>query len=155
VNLTAYDLAQRFVGVIRERPGSEEDEPFVLWCLELVGMPSPHDEVPWCSAFANGIAWLLRLPRSKSPMARSWLGVGKPVNPSEAKVGYDVVIFKRGEGEQPGPENLSAPGHVAFYAGQEAGAILALGGNQGDAVTIARFSRDHLLGIRRLYEDAA
>jgi uncharacterized protein (TIGR02594 family) len=108
------------------------------------------DDVPWCSAFMNYIAWLLRLPRSKSLQARSWLAVGRPVNVEEAEAGFDVVILKRGEGQQPGPDVLNAPGHVGLFAGREADVVLLLAGNQSDAVNVQRFSASQILGIRRL-----
>jgi uncharacterized protein (TIGR02594 family) len=112
-------------------------------------MDSP-DETPWCSAFVNGIAWELRLPRSKSARARSWLNVGVPVWINEARPGSDVVVLKRGTGIQPGPEVIEAPGHVGFFAGLQDSRVLVLGGNQGNQVTIASFHLDRLLGIRRL-----
>ncbi len=146
--MTAYDLAQRYVG-IREIAGNK-DHPLVQWWLSLCGLPDSHDEVPWCSAFANGMAWELRLPRSKSAMARSWLQVGVPITPHLAAAENDVVILKRGEEPQPGPEVINAPGHVGFFAGLEGGEVLVLGGNQGDAVSIARFNVNKVLGIRRL-----
>ena len=148
IETSAYELAQRFVGEIRERPG-EKDHPFIVWCHSLCGLDAA-DEVPWCSSFANGIAWILRLPRSKSASARSWLAVGVPVNHSEAVPGFDVVILKRGEGEQPGPEVLNAAGHVGFFGGFESGRVLVLGGNQGDQVSVAPFPMSSILGIRRL-----
>lgn len=143
--MTAYDLAQRFVGEIKEQPG-DKDHPFIVWCLSLTGI-NGHDEVPWCSAFLNGICWMLRLPRSKSAMARSWLSVGTAVN--SPQIG-DVVVLKRGEGEQPGPEVLNAPGHVGLYAGRSGRDIAVLAGNQGNAVTVAAFDSDRVLGYRRL-----
>jgi len=149
IELTAFSLAQRFVGEIQERAG-EKDDPFILWCLESCGLKDSHDEVPWCSAFANRIAWLLRLPRSKSARARSWLEVGIPLTTMEAVCGFDIVVLKRGAEPQPGPEVIDAPGHVGFFAGSEGGRVLVLGGNQGDAVTVASFARDSMLGIRRL-----
>jgi uncharacterized protein (TIGR02594 family) len=134
---------------IKEIPGSK-DNPQVVAMLRLDQSGDLKDEVPWRSAFVNYVAWLLRLPRSKSLAARSWLQIGSVVNLNEAEVGFDVVIFKRGEGEQPGPEVVNAPGHVGFYAGKEGTDILVLGGNQGDRVSIARFAADKVPGIRRL-----
>ena len=69
MNITAFELAQRFVGV-KEIPGSESN-PMVLSMLRLDQAWPEGDEVPWCSAFVNYIAWLLRLPRSKALNARS------------------------------------------------------------------------------------
>jgi len=148
IELTAFDLAQRFVGV-SEVAGSTAN-PQVLAMLRLDEKWPKHDEVHWCSAFANYVAWLLRLPRSKDLRARSWLSVGQSVNLDEAEVGFDVVILKRGPGTQPGPEVIDAPGHVGLFAGREGDEILVLGGNQTDSVNVSRYPSSQLLGIRRL-----
>lgn len=146
--MTAFKLAERYIG-IKELSGSK-DHPLIQWWLSLCGMGTESpDETPWCSAFVNGIAWELRLPRSKSAAARSWLAVGTAIALDDARVG-DVVILKRGASPQPGPEVLRAPGHVGFFAGLEASSVLILGGNQGNAVGLARFSRNDVLGVRRL-----
>lgn len=121
----------------------------VLSMLRLDNSWPEEDAVPWCSAFANYVAWLLRLPRSKSLRARSWLLVGQSVEEAP-EVGFDVVILKRGGGDQPGPEVIEAQGHVGFYAGRENGRVLVLGGNQGDEVNIRAYDPDRVLGIRRL-----
>jgi uncharacterized protein (TIGR02594 family) len=148
IELTAYDLAMRFVGM-REVPGTGSN-PAVLAMLKLDQTWPEGDEVAWCSGFANYICWLLRLPRSKSLRARSWLGVGASVALHEAEAGFDVAILSRGE-NAPGPEVLDAPGHVGFFSGWEQNQrILLLGGNQGDSVNVAPFDATRLLGIRRL-----
>lgn len=158
--MNPFDLASRFVGEVTELPG-KQDAPFIQWCFEACGYgPDTADEVPWCSAFANRIAWICRLPRSKSARARSWLTVGEVIPASNAEPGFDVVILKRGGGNQPGPEVIAAPGHVGFYAGYEPpqaptfdkpeGRILILGGNQSDGVTVTGFDAARILGIRRL-----
>lgn len=147
--MTPFDLAQRYIG-IKELPGGK-DNPLIQWWLSLCGFSTDSpDEVPWCSAFVNGIAWELRLPRSKSAAARSWITVGVPIPIHEARPGNDIVILKRGEGDQPGPEVLAAPGHVGFFAGLYGPRVYVLGGNQGDAVTIAPYPVERILGIRRL-----
>ena len=64
--------------------------------------------------------------------------------------GFDVVILRRGGGDQPGPEVLDAPGHVGFFAGHEDPNVLLLGGNQGDSVSVAPFAAARILGVRRL-----
>jgi uncharacterized protein (TIGR02594 family) len=148
MNITAYDLAQRFVG-IKEVPG-QVSNPAILAMLKLDQKWPEDDSVPWCSAFVNYIAWLLRLPRSKSLRARSWLQVGLPIKGNDANPARDVVILQRGKGKQPGPEVIKAPGHVGFFAGWEADFVLILGGNQADTVNIASYSLERILGIRRL-----
>ncbi len=155
-NATPFDFAQRMIGEVVEIPGKAH-APFIQWCFESCngyGSDTP-DEVPWCSAFANRVAWIFRLPRSKSAAARSWLLVGTPVALADARVGYDVVILKRGGGGQPGPEVTSgAPGHVAFFAGVDRvdapSMVSVVGGNQSNGVTVASFPVERVLGVRRL-----
>ena len=140
--MTLYDLAQRFVGEVRERPGMQ-DEPFIQWCHASCSLsPDTPDEVPWCSSFLNRTAWILRLPRSKSAAARSWLQVGTPLALKEACPAYDVVILKRGTNP--------AQGHVGLFAGCEGDRVLLLAGNQGDGVSIASFPVADVIGVRRL-----
>lgn len=152
MEITAFALAQRYVG-IRELSAQGKDHPLISWWMSLCGLAlDTPDEIPWCSGYPNGIAWELRLPRSKSAAARSWLGVGTPVSLAEAAVGWDVVILTRGAGAQPGPDVLHAPGHVGFFAGWRDGDgwVLVLGGNQSNGVTIQAFDPARILGMRRL-----
>lgn len=147
MNITAYGLAQRYVGV-REF-GEDGDHPLIRWWLSLCSFDprTVGDEVPWCSAFANGVAWELRLPRSKSAMARSWLGVGTPVALNDARPGWDVAVFWRGSPD-------AATGHVGWFGGYDPGTrkVHVLGGNQADQVSVADYPAERLLGIRRLYD---
>lgn len=145
-NFSAYDLAMRWSGVEEvEDVASNED---ILKMLRL-DMDWPEgDHVPWCSAFVNFVAWSMRLPRSKSLRARSWLQVGRAVMTPE--IGFDVVVLKRGRGRQPGPSVIKAPGHVGFFAGFEGARVLVLGGNQSDSVNIASYPKNRVLGYRRL-----
>jgi len=150
IEITAFDLAQRFVG-IKELPG-DQDSPFILAMLQLdVSWPA-HDEVAWCSAFVNFVCHLLRLPRSKNLAARSNLQVGRAIDLTDAEVGFDIVILKRGDGQQPGPDVLQAPGHVGFFGGLQGDRVQVLAGNQGNAVSLAPFPVSQVLGVRRLFE---
>jgi uncharacterized protein (TIGR02594 family) len=148
VNVTAFDVAKKFLGV--EEVEGMTSNPLVLGMLQLDAKWVREDSTPWCSAFANFIAFLLGLPRSKSLAARSWLKVGTPIELFEARQENDVVVLKRGGGNQPGPEVLAAPGHIGFFAGRAPGEVLLLAGNQGNQVSIARFHADQVLGVRRL-----
>lgn len=152
---TPYSLARRYLGT-KERHGSSHN-PLILSWLELAGGPSDSDEVPWCGAFVNAVCWLLGVVRPPSPArARSWLTAGGPILINNARVGWDVVILARGDGVQPGPEVLAAPGHVGLFAGWDAVApsptsrVKVLGGNQSDAVSVADFPVSRVLGVRRL-----
>jgi len=148
MNVTAFDIAQRFTGI--KEVGGKVDNPQILAMLNLDQSWPDHDEVPWCSAFTNYVCWLLRLPRSKNLRARSWLTVGKGIHLMDARAGFDVVVLQRGKGEQPGPEILDAPGHVGFFAGIDGDMIEVLGGNQSDTVKVSRYPKSRLLGLRRL-----
>ena len=148
--VTLYEVAETYVGT--KEVGGQVDNPQVLAWLKLDDPWPEHDEVPWCSSFLNGICKPLRLPRSKSKLARSWLGIGRPVSLGEAQPGFDVVILKRGSGDQPGPENMTAPGHVGLFSGVDSKHVYLLGGNQSNQVCVAPFPKDRVLGIRRLWE---
>ena len=159
MQITGFDLASRFIG-IREVAGPVSNA-HILAMLRLDNTWVEGDEIPWCSALVNYVCWLLRLPRSKSLAARSWLGVGIPIALEQARPGYDVVVLKRGGHDQPGPEVMAASGHVGFFAGVEHPArvlgdpdnrqVLVLGGNQSDAVSVAPYRVERILGVRRLY----
>jgi uncharacterized protein (TIGR02594 family) len=153
IEITAFELAQRYSN-IKEVAGNVSN-PLILAMLKLDQKWPDDDKVPWCSAFMNWICWNLRLPRSKSLRARSWLLVGEEVDANDMKVGFDVVILKRGAGSQPGPEVIKAPGHVGFFAGWStlgtSSSVLLLGGNQSDSVNVSPYDSNRILGVRRLY----
>jgi uncharacterized protein (TIGR02594 family) len=162
MEVTAFSLGQRFVG-LREISGPVSNA-HILAMLRLDNTWVADDSVPWCSAWVNYLAWLLRLPRSKSLAARSWLKVGIPIALESARPAFDVVVLKRGGKTEPGPDVFDAPGHVGFFAGLEGRAagfhdsdprrVLVLGGNQSDEVSIAPFPVERLLGVRRLLVEA-
>jgi len=148
IMVTMHDIAQRFIGTT-ETPGTASN-PHVLAMLQLDAEWPKGDDVPWCSAFVNYVAWLLRLPRSKSLRARSWLNVGRAVQLADAVVGFDVVVLKRGTGDQPGPDVIDAPGHVGVYNGRTDTHVSLVGGNQSDAVNVREYPIERVLGVRRL-----
>lgn len=142
MEITPFQLAQRYIGI--QEIAGQQDHPLVQWWLSLCGFPTDvHDEVPWCSAFVNGIAWELRLPRSKSAAARSWLNVGTPVRQFTEAIGYDVVVMSRGTNP--------TQGHVGFFAGRSGEDVIQiLGGNQSDGVRVESFDVGKVIGVRRL-----
>ena len=148
MEITAFQLAQRFVGV-REIAGKVSN-PLILSMLTLDQAWPQDDSVPWCGAFVNYVAWLLRLPRSKDLRARSWLRVGAGTDLEDAEPGFDVVVLQRGGTDQPGPSVINAPGHVGFFAGLERDTVLLLGGNQSDTVSVSPYPTTKVLGVRRL-----
>jgi uncharacterized protein (TIGR02594 family) len=149
IETSALEIASRYLGV--EEVEGAVSNPLILAMLRLDNKWPHGDEVAWCSAFTSWVAFQLGLPRSKSLAARSWLNVGQWVPLSEAEPENDVVVLKRGMGNQPGPQVTDgAPGHVGFYAGQGPGYVKVLGGNQGNQVSEARYPVSQVLGVRRL-----
>ncbi len=102
-----------------------------------LGDPSKN---PWCGDF---VETCVRVTLPKEPLlaalgsnpywARNWLLFGQEVTPIPGA----VLVFKRGTG-----------GHVGFAIGQDSTHFHVLGGNQSDAVTIARIAKSRLLGAR-------
>jgi len=100
------------------------------------------DETPWCSTFINFCCDELGYEKSGKANARSWLQIGTEI--SNPRPG-DVVVFWR--------ENIhSWKGHVALYLGHavDKKKIYCLGGNQGDAVSVASYDVGKVLGYRRV-----
>lgn len=125
--------ARRHLGV-REIPGTN-DAPFLRRWQAQLGAPW-LGPAPWCGVF---VAWCLRQCQCEPPKAwyraRAYLDWGF-VQPVPA-VG-SVVVFDRAGG-----------GHVGFVAGKTgANRLAVLGGNQGDAVSVASFDRSRVLGYR-------
>lgn len=152
MNVTALQVAQQWIGE-KELAGPLSN-PLVLAMLRLDAKWVEDDVTPWCSAFVGFVCKCLPgVERSRSLAARSWLLVGKEVSLAQAKPGWDVVVLTRGTGKQPGKDVIAASGHVGFYVGQEGPNVLVLGGNQGDAVSIAPFAKSRILRISRLREE--
>ena len=152
MEVTAYDIAERFLG--KKEVAGSLDNPIIMAWLKLDHDWPGHDEVPWCSAFLNWVCWLLQLPRTKSLRARSWLTVGEVIDDiNDAQKGFDVCIFKRGKGRQPGPEVINAPGHVGLFLRYDKArnVVSILGGNQKDQVSVMTIDKKFLLGVRRLF----
>ena len=148
VDVTPFDLAQRLIG-LKETFG-KKSTPLIVAMCQLDARWVEDDETPWCSAFVNFLCFLLGVQRSRSLAARSWLLVGTSIPLTDAQRGYDVVVLSRGKDPQPPASVINAPGHVGFYAGQTPTTVEILGGNQGDAVSVASFPKSRILSIRRL-----
>lgn len=93
-------------------------------------------EIPWCGAFVSvAMNALPSEPQPENPLwARNWMKFGRGVD----RVVYGAVaVFQRPSG-----------GHVGFVMGHDADTVHVLGGNQSNAVTIARVAKGRLLGYR-------
>lgn len=98
------------------------------------------EKAPWCGDFVETCIRLalpgepLTGPLGDNPYwARNWLRLGSEITPTYGA----VVVFERGTG-----------GHVGFAVGQDETSLHVLGGNQSNAVTVARVAKSRLLGAR-------
>ena len=137
--MTPFEIAQCYIGTT-EGPGPE-DNPVVMAMYASVGHDwVEHDSVAWCAAFVGHCFEKAGLRSTRRLNARSYLDWGIPVDLADAQEG-DIVIFSRG--------SKSWQGHVGFFVKTTGAMIEVLGGNQSDAVTIQRYAKSRLLGVRR------
>lgn len=139
-----------------ESPGTADNPVIIAWADEVSQCVDRaynrwaadfynDDSIPWCGLFmavcavraANGRP--ARMPPDKYLSALAWANFGTPIAPAQAAVG-DVMVMTRKGG-----------GHVCLNVGFEKGGarFFGLGGNQGDAVTIAPFDLARVTACRR------
>lgn len=118
----------------------QEDNPEVLKYFDETDFDGKRlkDETSWCSAFVNWVALKSGCDYSGRLNAKSWLGVGRPVD--QPHLG-DVVVLWR---EHP----KSWKGHVGLFIRQTPNWVYLLGGNQGNRVSIQAYRRHRVLGYR-------
>ena len=119
-----------------------KSDPTILAMLMEMGYDENADDsnIAWCSAALNYFCKKLGYERSGSLAARSWLKM--PVVVLQPELG-DVVVFWR---ESPS----SWKGHVAVYINHDMKYVYCLGGNQANSLIISAYSRDRVLGYRKL-----
>lgn len=137
--MTPFEIAQSYIGTT-EGPGPE-DNPAIMAMYASVGHDwVEHDAVAWCAAFVGHCLEKAGLRSTRRLNARSYLDWGIPIDLADAQPG-DIVVFSRG--------SKSWQGHVGFFVKTAGAMIEVLGGNQSDAVTIQRYAKSRLLGVRR------
>jgi uncharacterized protein (TIGR02594 family) len=120
-----------------ERAGSS-DNPRILALFRDAGHADiAHDETAWCAAFCGACLERAGIASTRSLMARSYLKWGDKISAPRAGA---IAVFSRGAN--------SAEGHVGFWLGETEDAVVVLGGNQGDSVSVARYAKSRLLGLR-------
>lgn len=131
--------AQRLIGV-KETPGAGNTATILGWAKGLGGFVASYfkaDSIPWCGLFVGHVV-ATTLPAEALPAnplgARNWATFGRKL---EVPATGAILVFSRTGG-----------GHVGFYAGEDADAYHVLGGNQSDAVTIARVAKSRCIAIR-------
>ena len=125
----------------REAPGPANSATILGWAKRLgtrvLGMIYNADSVPWCGVFvASSLAEADIKAAPIAVRAKAWTTWGQALRPERLAPGA-VLVFEREGG-----------GHVGFYVGEDAIAYHVLGGNQGDAVTIARIAKARCIARR-------
>lgn len=140
------------------QPAPDTDLPWMAEALRIKGLHEARDysqlrgwfdqsvawidprEIPWCGAFVATVMrrWQPGITLPDNPLgARNWNVFGTWCKPQFGA----VLTFWRG--------SLGGwKGHVGFYWGEDATAFHVLGGNQSNAVTVTRISKDRLLRAR-------
>ena len=120
-----------------ERPGTRANARIVAMFRDAGHAKIVSDEVAWCAAFCGACLERAGIRSTRSLMARSYLAWGAPL--ADARMGA-VAVFSRGSDP--------ALGHVGFWLGETEDSVVLLGGNQGNAVSVARYPKARLIGLR-------
>lgn len=134
MNLPWIIEAIKHNNVVKEIPGPRHNLVILNWLKNLKAWWS-EDETPWCGVFVAHCMRVAGLTIPKTWMrAKDW-STGWGVRLSQPIYGC-VVVFERQGG-----------GHVGFVIGQTKEGLLAvLGGNQANAVNVAKFPKDRVVG---------
>ena len=120
----------------KEVPGAAANPEIVKYFADA-GHPEVHsDEVSWCAAFACAMLERAGIRSPRTLLARDFLSFGTSVD--TARVGA-IAVFSR----PPNPIH----GHVGFVAGETPDAIVLLGGNQSNAVTVIQHAERPAAGL--------
>lgn len=126
--------ARKHIGQ-KEYPGAANNPWIVsLWkMIKRGGIKS--DAVPWCAAFVGGCLEAVGIKSTRFESAKSYMAWGIPLS---RPVYGCIAVFSRKGG-----------GHVGFVIADDGkGRLLILGGNQSDAVSIAPFDKNRVVGYR-------
>ena len=140
--------ARKHIG-LSEMVGKQHNSTIRNWLISLKAWWT-DDETPWCGTF---VAHCAKTAGRDIPQhwyrALAWADYGSRLD----KPAYGcVVTFNRADG-----------GHVGFCIGQDVdGNLWILGGNQGNKVSVAKFSRSRVHsytwlgqnGLKKLPDDA-
>lgn len=131
----AFELAGKAIGL-----NEGEQKAALQDYLTTGGQNLDPATTAWCAAFVNSTLQQAGMQGTGKLNARSYLDWGQAVDAPERG---DIAVFSRGD-----PNGWQ--GHVGFFDGyNEDGTIRVLGGNQGNAVSVASYSPNALLGFRR------
>lgn len=135
----------------KEIKGSKSN-PVILNMAKEIGVDKiyTNDDTSWCAVFQGFICKISNKPALDPKgdiynllRAKSFADWGNPVVRGEEMLG-DILVFKRPGGF-----------HVGMYIAESKSTFFVLGGNQGNAVTIAEIAKTRLTACRRYYATAA
>lgn len=101
------------------------------------------DAVPWCAAFVGACLKRAGASGTGSLRARSYLQWGSQRDAPEYGA---VAVLSRGKNP--------ALGHVGFIVGETDRHVFLLGGNQSNAVSVAKYNKARLLAVRSVAPNA-
>lgn len=123
---------------VRETPGPASTRRILEYrTMGRCALGGEDGLVPWCAIFINAALQVSGLKGSGNAMARGFLKWGVGLK-GPALGAITVLSSSRGP----------TSGHVGFYVGETPTHVRLLGGNQGDAVSIASFPKSKVLGYR-------
>lgn len=138
-NELIYTGARRFLGVA-EVSGPRSNKLIQAWIKQAATWLDGDDsKTAWCGCFrgAIGLETGTGVPKAYY-RALNWLAWGKPVKSLKDAIRGDTVVLKRPGGY-----------HVGLLETFDGARLRLLGGNQGNAVSIATFNPADVVGIRR------
>ena len=130
--------AKTLIGT-RETAGAKSNPTILAWAKgkakAFLGIAYTDDSVPWCGLFvAECVASVGLRPAAIAVRASAWADWGYALKEGAAGA---ILVFKRAGG-----------GHVGFYIGEDHTHYHVLGGNQSDAVNIARIEKARCVALR-------
>ena len=137
------DVAAGNLGM-SEYPGAKHN-PAIIEMFEKAGHSwVQDDETPWCAAFANSVLADCGIEGTGKLNARSFETWGERVPHFDQAQKGDVCVFWRKKPNGP-------YGHVAFFDhyDEDTNRVHVLGGNQGNAVSVAGYPYNRLISLRR------
>jgi uncharacterized protein (TIGR02594 family) len=122
---------------VREMAGAAENPAIVGYFRDAGDASVTTEATPWCAAFVGAMLKRAGVAGTGSLLARSYLDWGTPIDDTKSGA---IAVFPRG--------NDPVAGHVGFIVAEHGDKLYVLGGNQGDAVSIATLDKSTLIGLR-------
>lgn len=146
-HLRPYEWAKKeLAATIKEMPGKLKNNPRIVWYHSFTTLRATDDETPWCSAFMCAAAFMGGFTPTKSAAAISWEKYGLEIPLQNAQEG-DILVFKRQDNTNPSARHVTFFKSRCMVGGKEL--IECLGGNQGNAVSVAKYNAKDLVAVRR------